>query len=169
MFSPKRYFCIHISWSRSKTTASLKRSGVYNMTQTMEAKRYQAEGESMFLGASEEGTIPNKRSCYYLKTSLNKMTKYATRTKDIHNRNKVWRKGFGLATLRQPRMILIGRPFIEADRMAFVLLHFCLLLSLGNVQFLHLEIDIAIWPHLGCCSSTPPSTHIGHHRLKLHL
>ena len=41
------------------------------MTRNGEAKRGQAEGESTFSGASEEGTIPNKQSCYYLKTSLN--------------------------------------------------------------------------------------------------
>lgn len=73
MFSPKRRSHIYISPNRPKTASRPNRVGLRSMTRNEEAKftaRDQAEGESTHSGASE-GTIPNKQSCYYLRTSIN--------------------------------------------------------------------------------------------------
>ncbi|KAG0629748.1 hypothetical protein M758_1G127100 [Ceratodon purpureus] len=75
-FSPRRRSRIYISPNRPKTALGPNRGGLRNMTRNGEAKfiardHEQAEVESTNSGASEEGTIPNKHSCYYLRTSVN--------------------------------------------------------------------------------------------------
>ena len=73
IFSPKRRSRIYISPNRPKTAAGPGRGGLRSLTRNGDAKssaRDQAEGESTYSGASEEGTIPNKDSCYYLRASV---------------------------------------------------------------------------------------------------